>query len=601
MKKRLLILLILTAIAGTGITFSASVSVRNNTVAAKLNTPEDTASLEHWIRIDPINLEILSPSSGIQFFRDGLIFSASSKSEDKMIRNQLSFGKIDARFTVLTDTAFKNQAVFSPEQLFSFPCDAVTFSADFSVMFYTRYDKDKKAEKIFRAKYSEGHGWDYEDNPLPFCSGDEAKYTQPALSNDGKFIVFSSNRSGTLGGMDLFVSTKKGETWSDPVNLGDGINSTFNELYPYLDSENNLYFSSDNILGFGGYDIYVCKFKENTWEKPINLESPINSKFDDIAFKLDKSKGKTAYYTVRQSSGNHTQQLNRVSFSQSNPDTLLTLSQLFTRPDITHMVILALEPAVQATDVGTKTAKGAITDKDTITFRVEIITSFNPKTRPLVNYKGQDYKVFEYLYDGAYRLCIGEFKTLTQAKTFQKELKSHDYPQAAVVVFRNNVLYLDQDQLAEQENIPENNVVSKPPEKVAENIPVKNENVIVDNKVNKTKEEIPENKVKTTVIPKVTIDSVRSKPAEQKESPVYRVQIATNQTPKGSTSIVISGKTFTSFEYQYAGAYRTCIGEFSSLSQAADLQKFCRQAGYPQAFVVAFIKNKRVTDPAYFK
>jgi len=55
------------------------------------------------------------------------------------------------------------------------------------------------------------------------------------------------------------------------------------------------------------------------------------------------------------------------------------------------------------------------------------------------------------------------------------------------------------------------------------------------------------------------------------------------------------------YEYLYNGGYRTCVGEYSTLTPAKELQNLCRKSGYPQAFVVAFKNNIRTTDPALFK
>ena len=55
--------------------------------------------------------------------------------------------------------------------------------------------------------------------------------------------------------------------------------------------------------GYGGYDIFTCKFNGETWDKPVNLSDRINSENDDIAFSIDRTDGKSAFYTKRQKSG----------------------------------------------------------------------------------------------------------------------------------------------------------------------------------------------------------------------------------------------------------------------------------------------------------
>ncbi len=82
---------------------------------------------------------------------------------------------------------------------------------------------------------------------------------------------------------------------------------------------------------------------------------------------------------------------------------------------------------------------------------------------------------------------------------------------------------------------------------------------------------------------------------------VYRVQFASNTAKKGSYEITIGGKKQSTWEYSYSGAYRSTVGEFKTFKSALEFQKIVRQSAYPQAFVVAFKNNVRVTDPALFK
>jgi hypothetical protein len=605
MKMRLKILLLSMGI--TGLTVSFAFRNGNDDISSKSVIPSntDTTNINKWIKIDSFNLEILPPSSGVQFYRDGIVFLSSSKYDEKTAENHISFGKPDAKYAVLKNKLLEDKQVFSLNIPFPYPCEALTFTKDYNTMYFTRFSKEDGVGKIYSAKYSSTDvrlgKWILDDSPLSFCTG-KSIYTHPALSADGKLLVFASNRTGSIGGMDLYATIEKGGVWSDPVNLGDAINSTANELYPYLDSENNLYFSSDGSQGFGGYDIYVCKFKSNTWERPINLATPVNTIYDDVAFTIDKKDGKYGFYTIKQKSGLNAQQLCMISLSDVRADTLLKLSQYFTRPDISQMVILALEPAVQATDKASVTASASRSDKDIITYRVQFMTSFNPRTRPQITVGTKDYIVFEFLYSGAYRLCVGEFTSLTQAVDLQNLLKKNDYPRATVLAFKNNVLSLDPELLKLQPGAVQSVPVEE--KKVVEVAPVSAVTTKAATTTNLPKEKLqPQPEVKKTEVVKPAAPAATQAATvnEKKDVVVYRVQILTNNTAKGSFKITVAGKVYDTFEYLYAGAYRTCVGGFSTLSQATELQKICRQSGHPQAFVVAFKNNIRSTDPALFK
>jgi len=111
--------------------------------------------------------------------------------------------------------------------------------------------------------------------------------SQPSISADGLTLYFVSDRSGGFGGYDIYRSFKSevGE-WGTPINLGPIINSRGNEKSPFLHPDGKtLYFSSDGLMGLGGYDIFYTKLDaKGGWSKPGNIGYPINSPDDEIGF-----------------------------------------------------------------------------------------------------------------------------------------------------------------------------------------------------------------------------------------------------------------------------------------------------------------------------
>ncbi len=117
--------------------------------------------------------------------------------------------------------------------------------------------------------------------------------TQPniAIIEGEEYLFFTSNRPGGYGGLDIWVSTinSKG-SFGNPINLGDKINSEYNEITPfYKNAEGTLLFSSDRKDGYGGFDIYKSKGALTLWEKLILLEEPFNSKSDEMYFNFNNS------------------------------------------------------------------------------------------------------------------------------------------------------------------------------------------------------------------------------------------------------------------------------------------------------------------------
>ena len=120
--------------------------------------------------------------------------------------------------------------------------------------------------------------------------------SQPVISADGKFLYYASRRSGGKGGSDLWMSKRLSNGhWSPPINLGDSINTSGNEMAPFLHADGKtLYFSSTGHLGMGGSDIFISKQDETgRWSKAENLGYPVNTFANEINFiaSLDGSAG----------------------------------------------------------------------------------------------------------------------------------------------------------------------------------------------------------------------------------------------------------------------------------------------------------------------
>jgi Tol biopolymer transport system component len=111
----------------------------------------------------------------------------------------------------------------------------------------------------------------------------------PELSKNGRSLYFASNRPGPFGGEDLWVSRRGGpaEPWGPAENLGPVINGSFNERSPALSRDGHLlFFASNRPGGMGGFDIWVS-WRSHTgddfgWQPPVNLGPAINSAAGDF-------------------------------------------------------------------------------------------------------------------------------------------------------------------------------------------------------------------------------------------------------------------------------------------------------------------------------
>lgn len=167
------------------------------------------------------------------------------------------------------------------------------FTKDGQTMFFTRnnfingkigMDKDKVIKlKLYKASLINGK-WD-KITELPF-NNDQYNVAHPALSPDEKTLYFASDMPGGFGNSDLYkVAINSDGTFGTPVNLGNQINTRARETFPFITSNNTLYFSSDGLIGLGGLDIFKSVPDENgNYISFQNCGAPINSERDDFAF-----------------------------------------------------------------------------------------------------------------------------------------------------------------------------------------------------------------------------------------------------------------------------------------------------------------------------
>ncbi|MBI3520509.1 MAG: OmpA family protein [Bacteroidetes bacterium] len=163
----------------------------------------------------------------------------------------------------------------------------VAFSADGGTMYLTRVNyivNKKNKDFVNRGKLYISTGKDRKwSSPKAFqYNSDDYSCAHASISADGNTLYFVSDMPGGYGGKDIWMCTKNGDGWNKPVNLGLDINTSGDEMFPYIRKDGTLFFSSNGLPGFGGLDILSAKQKEGHWLLNRNEGLLLNSSADDF-------------------------------------------------------------------------------------------------------------------------------------------------------------------------------------------------------------------------------------------------------------------------------------------------------------------------------
>lgn len=233
------------------------------------------------------------------FYEDGIVFISTNnaglkkRTDEKLKLPAMSILRSQRN----TDGALTTPAPFAVELSSMYHEGPVCFDRTAETIYFSRnaviggkakYAKDDKLKMRIYSAQKSGAAWS-EPQPLTF-NNNEFDDCHPVISIDGDKLFFASNRPGGYGGMDIWVSYRVGESWSEPVNLGGGVNSRGNEAFPFIHADNTLYYASDGLGGSGGFDLYYVIPEGTEWTKPINMGEPFNTGGDDFGLIVDLNK-----------------------------------------------------------------------------------------------------------------------------------------------------------------------------------------------------------------------------------------------------------------------------------------------------------------------
>ncbi|WP_299339352.1 OmpA family protein [uncultured Psychroserpens sp.] len=263
------------------------------------------------------NLEINSENSdfGTAQYQDQIIFASSRGGGKKYKWNEQPYLDLFSADKQENGT-YGNVSELDSDINTKFHESSVAFTPDEKVMYFTRnnyfnkkYKNDEDGTnrlKLFKATLDEDGNW--ADIESVHFNSDDYSVAHPTINANGTKLYFASDMTGTLGASDIFeVDINQDGSLGDPVNLGPAVNTEGHETFPFVNSEGDLYMSSNGFSGLGGLDVFVIRDFENKRElnQPMALENvgrPINSPMDDFGY-FENLSTKEGFFTSNRDGG----------------------------------------------------------------------------------------------------------------------------------------------------------------------------------------------------------------------------------------------------------------------------------------------------------
>lgn len=170
--------------------------------------------------------------------------------------------KLNNKGTWNSPRAIKNKSINT-----SYFEGSATLTADGNTMYFVTDRKGDKSSTDIYVVHKNGKKWG-SAKPLPMNVNTTGRETTPYITPDGRYLFFSSDGHNGMGGLDVYVCENLGDEWSDPVNLGAGINTVNNDTHFVYDTDKKIaYLSGYEIIGNkSSIDIYMVDM--STFEFP---------------------------------------------------------------------------------------------------------------------------------------------------------------------------------------------------------------------------------------------------------------------------------------------------------------------------------------------
>ncbi len=256
---------------------------------------EKNGRLDTTVVVNPETMLVGDVSFGIQYYKNGVVYSAEKEKSKEVDRSGKGILNL-AYLRIENGELQEGSQSFSKNLESDSHVGATAFTSDNSRIYYTKPVRIKGGDsrlKIFTAEYD---GEDWVNERVLSISSDGYNVAHPAVSNDNKYLYYTSTQRGGYGGKDLwYAEIKPSGDVGKGQNVGPEINTFGDEEWPYITKDGSLVFASDGHVGFGGLDIFKAERTANGFGNVSNMRRPINSGMDDFGYVINPADNSRGY------------------------------------------------------------------------------------------------------------------------------------------------------------------------------------------------------------------------------------------------------------------------------------------------------------------
>ncbi|OWY18961.1 OmpA family protein [Sphingobacteriales bacterium UPWRP_1] len=280
-------------------------AARSNAVAY---SPVGGQDISFNFTIQPLNINGEGAQFAPAFYQNGIVFCSSKR--DNLRFGTAAIGNDLALYYAAqnTDKTFKTPQKMKGAGMGGYEAGPAYITPDFKhIVFSRNKNKSVKDESatwgLYFADLTASTEWGEAEHFVH--NFNQFDVQQPCLSPDGRILYFVSDLPGGVGGTDIYMCYKIGNTWSRPENLGSRVNSIYNESFPYVAADGALYYASAGFDNGDGVDIFYTRKIAGEWLNPQKLPAPVNSAKDDFSFILSLNQSGSGYgYFASDRNGN---------------------------------------------------------------------------------------------------------------------------------------------------------------------------------------------------------------------------------------------------------------------------------------------------------